>query len=238
MGEKLKNLWHNRKRVFTTVLLWLFRFGVPGGIAWIGWLLYDFIYSANRAEIPLEQRIAFVSLWVAIVGFSLAVLGTVIAVLQFQASQRKPDLYLWIDELEKTVVTALTGRSDVYIGFILENRGERVAEHVECFLRISVPGSASGLLPESARVEVLQHPATPPTDSWQLQEQGGYALAAFRGYEAYICYDHDWQILGVFKIPRLALLDPLNRVEYKLRCEGMPRKEGVLWIEVPEDARS
>jgi hypothetical protein len=160
MAKRLKYLCNRRKYIIILGTL------VVLGAAWIIWLLYDFVYSSNHIELPLEQRTAFVSLWVAIVGFSLAVAGTVIAVLQFQASQRKPDLHLWLEEVGQESVTLVSEQQSVR--FILQNQRNRVARYVKCTLRFFIPHHVP--LPHSSfmikYMEILPAPSEYSIEHW------------------------------------------------------------------------
>jgi hypothetical protein len=144
MIKTLKKLWDIR----TKILLWLFRIGVPAGIAWIVFLLDRHVYPVNLDDPHLEQRIAFVSLWVAIVGFSLAVLGTIVAVLEFQASQRKPDLHLWLEEEGQKTVKIPTDDMVRFTLFV-QNGGTRVARYISCMLEFSALPATNYVEPSS-----------------------------------------------------------------------------------------
>lgn len=199
------------------------------GAAWIIWLLYDFVYSSNHIELSLEQRTAFVSMWVAIVGFSLAVAGTVIAVLQFQASQEKPDLYLWMEDVGQETLVVTTPRKG--FALILENRGKRVARYVKCEIEFLLPRFLSGA-GYDRRIEFNTEFYQYMIPFWDLSPWEHRTVATFRGQDKYVCYDDDSQKIGVFWLRRAELNRSTYEVEYTLRCEGMPEKEGVLWIEV------
>jgi hypothetical protein len=232
MGEKLKALWNRRKYIIILGSL------VVAGAAWIIWLLYDFVYSSNHAEIPLEQRTAFVSMWVAIVGFSLAVAGTVIAVLQFQASRRKPDLHLWIGQVGKDRVTLV--QRGQHIKLVLGNRGNGVARYVECKIWFFLPRYED--TPGLTRVRIDQD-ASGYWHRWTRQSRRStngldYSIVTFVGGNKYVIYDQDSVTIGALFVRREGLAEPRYKVKYQLRCEGMPRKTGLLWLEVPEEARS
>ncbi|MFW6116373.1 MAG: hypothetical protein ACOC6F_01480 [bacterium] len=230
MSERTKNFCQNRKYLIALVILVLL------GAGWIYLLLDRHIYPVNPYDPHLEQRIAFVSLWVAIVGFSLAVAGTVIAVLQFQASQRKPDLHLWIGQVGKDRVT-LAQRSQ-RVKLVLENQGNGVARHVKCRVWFCLPKyeGASGMV---RRVEISQDVSRYWEAYWSRpSRRPDHFVAGFSGGNDYICYDKDWDTLGIFRLRQRGLEKARYEVKYELRCEGMPRREGVLWAEVSEDARA
>lgn len=231
MRKKLKDLWNRRKYIIVLGGL------VVLGAAWIVWLLHDFVYSSNHIELPLEQRIAFVSLWVAIVGFSLAVAGTVIAVLQFQVSQRKPDLYLWVNEVGRTTVAFPP--DTVPIRLVVQNAGTRVARYVKCQVTFSMPvrpRASSGKVVWPQRVSKAPFHALYPHQHWELV--GGVSTTAFFvGGDDYIIYDDkSGENLGLFMVNLEGLEKGRYKMDYELRCEGMERKSDTLWIEVSEEA--
>jgi hypothetical protein len=239
MGKKLKNLWHNRKYLIVLVILVLI------GAGWIYFLLDRHIYPVNLNDPHLEQRIAFVSLWVGIVGFSLAVLGTVLAVLQFQASQRKPILRLWLGEVGQKRI-ALTPE-DSSFSLIIQNTGSRVARHVRCKVQFHhLPDLVTDEVGQrwlvmSSRLDLAAASANWSRSSWQVEGHES-PIAIFSGGSDDIIYDDEsGETLGRFEVD-LRYLKQQDCREYKLeweiRCEGMKRKEGELWIEVSEDARS
>jgi hypothetical protein len=211
------------------------------GAGWIYFLLDRHIYPVNLNDPHLEQRIAFVSLWVAIVGFSLAVLGTVLAVLQFQASQRTPDLYLWLDNVGQTKVTIAPGDEGI-VSLIVQNKGTRVARFVHCVVLFHTPPRLGGFeeLPiQFRRVSLWPDSAVYPQNNWRLGYAGQTEVATFVSGEDYIIYDEELGVnLGVFLVNLIGADKGQYEIEYELRCEGMESKDGHLWLEVPEDASS
>jgi uncharacterized membrane protein len=205
MSKKIKTLWRNRKYLILLVSV------VLVGAGWIIFLLNRHIYPVNLGDSHLEQRIAFVSLWVTIVGFSLAVLGTVIAVLQFQASQRKPDLYLWLDKVGGNRATLVQPSQRVKL--VLENQGNGVARYVKCKVWFYLPKyeSASGLV---RRVEISQDVSGYWETHWSRpSRRSGHFVAGFSGGDDYICYDKDWDALGIFRLRRRGLDKPRYKVK-------------------------
>lgn len=237
MGKKLKNLWRNRKRVFSTILLWVFRLGVPGGIAWIVFLLLRHIYPISPVDFGLEKRIAFVSLWVAIVGFSLAVLGTILAVMRFQASQREPDLRLWINKVgQRTAPISEHAKTKLHL--VLENRGNGVGRYIKCRVRFFVPENCIPLVYTDHRGREKRYFQGIWAEHWELSRESNYSLATFAGKDDFVSYDKnpEGDTIGVFRVRNHTLSEPEYEVRYELRCEGMERKRGKLWIEVPQTA--
>lgn len=226
MGKKLKNLWHNRRYLIILVIL------VLVGAGWICFLLDRHVYPVNLNDPNLEKRIAFVSLWIAIVGFSLAVAGTVIAVLQFQASQSRPDLCLWMNDVGQSTVAITSTREG--FALILENRGRKVARYVKCEIRFLLPRLQPGI-GRDGRIQFNTHFDKYLISFWDLSPRDHETVATFRGQDKFVCYDEDSQRIGVFWFRRDDLDSTRYKVRYGLRCEGMSRKEGVLWIEVPEE---
>lgn len=213
--ERVKALWQNRKYIITFVAF------VVIGLAILLWCYYHYILTLNRSWLTYEERIDFVTLWVEIVGFSLAVLGAWIAIFQFQAMQRKPDLYLWIGTKRQQELTVDT-RDEWPL--ILENQGKGVARNIR--VRVSLP-----------------IPSSPLTVVEVCGEYGGYWKSAvmdqhteltFFADDGYVCYDEDCEELGVFRmIWRSGELEWERLLEYELRCEGMKRKNGVLVVRLP-----
>lgn len=197
----------------------------------VGWLLYEFIYTLNQVGLELEERIAFVSLWVSIIGFGLAIAGAFIAVLQFQAAQRKPDLHLWVECIGQDRFVLRSGESSFHL--ILENRGKAVARHVKCTLEFPLPCIESGA-GRLTRISMLRDTSGYRAELWQLFRTTISTTATFVGQDEYVCYDEDSDIVGVFQIDWKTgeRLEPQYKVAYQLRCEGMVRREGILVMEI------
>lgn len=232
MGKRLKEFCIQRRYVLLLMLI------VVIGAGWIVFLLDRHVYPIALREFDLEQRLAFVSLWVAIVGFSLAVAGTVIAVFQFQASQRKPDLNLWIDEKGQTTFKATSAQE--VITLIAQNGGTRVARYIKCRVRFSLPARVSqmgGTASQHPRVGLYHASSMYPQDCWEFRGTR-IPVATLMGGDDYFIYDKEpRQELGMFSLNLHGLERERHKVEYELRCEGMEWKQGVLWIELPEEVR-
>jgi len=108
------------------------------GLAVLGWIFFYNIYFLRNSTAPdLEERIDYVTLWVEIVGFSLAIVGAYLAVYQFQAAQRNPDLCLWFDELGQSERLLPSDLDECTVKLYLQNLGGATAAHI--WIRIDIP---------------------------------------------------------------------------------------------------
>lgn len=162
--------------------------------------------------------------WAAIIGFALPILGAFLAVLQFQAAQRKPDLHLWIGARGEEELTLEPGRE---WPLILENRGKGVARHVRVKVDFLVPPRTPDGTKRVALVGAISD------EHWgQLVTLEDHTEARFVGGDDYVCYDEDSDVFGFFRIRWTSeCLKPQFPIEYELRCEGMKRKEGTLTVQ-------
>jgi hypothetical protein len=212
---------------YLTTPIGVFSLLVGVSVVAICWLLYKFIYAYDPI-LSYDDRIGFVSLWVSIIGFGLAIAGAFIAVIQFQAALRQPDLYLWVEKKGQERITLR--KSGGSLPIILENKGKGVARHVKCTLEFPVPRLAgSGLL---RRVGMLDR-AIGNEDYWRIFRGSASTTLNFIGQDKYICYDEDWDQLGNVQIHwNPQEVKPQHKVSYQLQCEGMKRKSGILVVEI------
>jgi len=201
----------------------------------ITWLLYDNIYSTDNHFdwYSLSDRIAFVSMWVSLIGFGLAIFGVWIAVLEFQKGQRKPMLILWMNEIGKNHVSINSHRKDIKL--ILHNKGKGVGR----FFRIDilVPSSDSIIIPNKPEIKIVHHP---PFFAWDRTDSSSKLLTyTFTGIEKIISYREDPMPIGIikFKFQNESVMPKTKKhytLKYIIRCEGMNKKEGNLTLAINE----
>ena len=69
---------------------------------------------------------------------------------------------------------------------------------------------------------------------WQLTQTAIRTTTVFIGGDKYICYDEDWDTIGIFRVnwKEGEHLEDQYQVDCELRCEGMKHKSGTLTLEI------